>query len=52
MPSIMDNLFRGKILNDITDRVRKEVRAQIFHSIADQTIKPRVDSILERFIKR
>lgn len=52
MPSILDNLFTGRILSDVVDRVRKEARAQVFHSIADQTIKPRVDSILERFIRR
>lgn len=52
MPSILDNLFTGRILSDITDRVRKEARVQVFHSVADQAIKPRVDALLERFIRK
>lgn len=50
--SIFDNLFTGKILEDIVEKGRKEVRGVVFHTVADNAIRPVVDNLIGGFLRR
>lgn len=51
MPGLIQTLLNER-MNDLIERGRREVRGALFHTIAESTIRPRVDNILDALLRR